>query len=52
VQYLPLPQMFAAMQEDTRQAMAKGIIPRSSLEKGLAQGLVGKEFIDDVVKAL
>jgi hypothetical protein len=44
--------MFATMQEDTRLAMRKGIIPRYSLEKAMAQGLVGKEFIDDVVKAL
>ncbi|MDQ7781666.1 MAG: hypothetical protein RDU20_02225 [Desulfomonilaceae bacterium] len=52
VQYLPLPEMFGTMQQDTREAMAKGIIPRSSLDKGLAEGLIGKEFIDDVVKAL
>lgn len=52
VQYLPLPQMFAAMQEDTRDAMKKGIVPRRTLENSLAQGLVGKEFIDDVVKVL
>jgi hypothetical protein len=52
VQYLPLPQMFATMQEDTRAAMDKGIVPHHSLEKALAQGLVGKEFIDDVVKAM
>lgn len=52
VQYLPLPQMFGTMQEDTREAMKKGIVPRQSLKQALAQGLVGKEFIDDVVKAL
>lgn len=52
VQYLPLPQMFGTMQEDTREAMKKGIIPRRTLEHSLAQGLVGKEFIDDVVTAL
>jgi len=52
VQYLPTAQMFATMQEDTRAALKKGIVPRYSLEKAMAQGLVGKEFIDDVVKAL
>lgn len=52
VQYLPLPQMFGTMQEDTRAALKNGFIPRYSLENALAQGLVGKEFIDDVVKAL
>ena len=52
VQYLPLPQMIGTMQEDTREAIRKGIVPRYSLEKALAQGLVGKEFINDVVKAL
>lgn len=52
VQYLPLPQMFGIMQEDTMDAIRKGIVPRRTLEHGLAQGLVGKEFIDDVVKVL
>lgn len=52
VQYLPLPEMFGTMQDDTREALRNGIIPRYSLENALARGLVGKEFIDDVVKAL
>ncbi|MBM3299497.1 MAG: hypothetical protein FJY85_06055 [Deltaproteobacteria bacterium] len=52
VQFLPLPQMIGTMQEDTRVAMKNGIVPRRSLELALAQGLAGKEFIDDVVKAL
>jgi Na+-translocating ferredoxin:NAD+ oxidoreductase RnfC subunit len=52
VQYLPLPQMFGTMQEDTRAAIKKGIVPRYSLKRALNQGLVGKEFINDVVKAL
>jgi Na+-translocating ferredoxin:NAD+ oxidoreductase RnfC subunit len=52
VQYLPLPQMIGTMQEDTREALRKGIVPRYSLERALSEGLVGKEFIDDVVKAL
>ncbi len=52
VQYLPLPQMFAVMQQDTLTAMQKGIVPKSSLTKALDHGLVGKEFIDHVVKAL
>ncbi len=52
VQYLPLPVMFGTMQEETRAAIAKGIVPRYSLERAMNQGLVGKEFIDDVVKAL
>ena len=52
VQYLPLPQMFGTMQEDTREAIRKGIVPRYALQRAMAQGLVGKEFIDDVVKAL
>ncbi len=52
VQYLPLPVMFAAMQEDTRRAIKKGIVPRCSLESAMTYGLVGKEFIDDVVRAL
>jgi Na+-translocating ferredoxin:NAD+ oxidoreductase RnfC subunit len=51
VQFLPLPQMFAMMQEETRLAIRQGIVPRHSLEDALAGGLVGKEFIDDVVKA-
>jgi len=52
VQYLPLPQMFAIMQEETREAVRSGIVVLHSLEYGLAHGLVGKEFIDDVVKAV
>ncbi len=52
VQYLPLPQMIGTMQEDTREAIRKGIVPRYSLERALGQGLVGKEFIDDVVTAI
>jgi hypothetical protein len=52
VQYLPLPEMFATMQDDTREAMRHGFVPRYSLENALSQGLVGKEFIDDVVQAL
>lgn len=51
VQFLPLPQMFAMMQEETRSAIHQGIVPRHSLEDALVNGLVGKEFIDDVVKA-
>lgn len=52
VQYLPLPQMFAVMQEDTREAIRRGHVPAFTLENALAEGLVGKEFIDDVVKAV
>jgi NAD-dependent dihydropyrimidine dehydrogenase PreA subunit len=52
VQYLPMAQMFGTMQEDTRLAMGKGLLPRYSLEKAMTRGLIGKEFIDDVVKAL
>ena len=52
VQYLPLPQMFGTMQEDTRAAIKKGIVPRHSIKRAMNQGLVGKEFINDVVKAL
>ncbi len=52
VQYLPLPQMFATMQDDTRAAIRKGIVPRYALQRAMDEGLVGKEFIDDVVKAL
>ncbi len=52
VQYLPLPQMFGTMQDDTRAAMKKGIVPRYSIQRAMDEGLVGKEFIDDVVKAL
>lgn len=52
VQYLPLPQMFAVMQEETRDAVRSGIVPLQTLSNGLAKGLVGREFIDDVVKAV
>ncbi len=52
VQYLPLPQMIGTMQEDTRWAMKKGVLPRYSLDRAMREGLVGKEFINDVVKAL
>lgn len=52
VQYLPLPQMFGTMQHDTRTAIRSGIVPRYTLERAMREGLVGKEFIDDVVKAL
>lgn len=51
VQYLPLPQMFGIMQEDTRLAMRTGVVPGYTLDRALSEGLVGKEFIDDVVKA-
>lgn len=52
VQYLPLPQMFGVMQENTRNAIKNGSVPRYSLQRALNEGLVGKEYIDDVVKAL
>jgi NAD-dependent dihydropyrimidine dehydrogenase PreA subunit len=52
VQYLPLPQMFATMQQDVKSAINSGIIPKNTLAAALNDGLVGKEFIDDVVKAL
>jgi ferredoxin len=52
VQYLPLPQMFGTMQEDTREAIRRGRVPGYALERAMNEGLVGKEFIDDVVKAL
>ena len=52
VQYLPLPKMFEIMQQETRQAILAGIVPQESLIQGLQQGLIGKEFIDDVVKAI
>jgi NAD-dependent dihydropyrimidine dehydrogenase PreA subunit len=52
VQYLPLPVMFGTMQEDTRSAIRARILPRYTLERALREGLVGKEFIDDVVNAL
>jgi Na+-translocating ferredoxin:NAD+ oxidoreductase RnfC subunit len=52
VQYLPLPEMFGIMQEDTRAAIRKGILPRYSMKRAMTEGLIGKEFIDDVVKAL
>lgn len=52
VQYLPLPKMFAVMQQETREAMKNGVIPKETLKKALAQGLVGKEYIDDLVKAI
>jgi NAD-dependent dihydropyrimidine dehydrogenase PreA subunit len=52
VQYLPLAQMFGTMQQDTRMAMKSGILPRYTLRRALDEGLVGKEFIDDVVNAL
>jgi len=51
VQFLPLPQMFAVMQEETRSAIRSGLVPKQSLGHALDGGLVGKEFIDDVVKA-
>jgi hypothetical protein len=50
VQYLPLPKMFSTMQDDTREAINRGIVPVASLQKALNEGLVGKEFIDDVVR--
>ncbi|MEW6531756.1 MAG: hypothetical protein AB1473_13040 [Thermodesulfobacteriota bacterium] len=52
VQYLPLPQMFGTMQEDTREAIRHKLVPRYVLARAMKEGLVGKEFIDDVVKAL
>ena len=52
VQYLPLPQMFGTMQEDTRMAIRSGILPRYTLDRAMKMGLIGKDFIDDVVKAL
>jgi len=44
--------MFEIMQQETRQAILAGIVPQESLIQGLQQGLIGKEFIDDVVKAI
>lgn len=52
VQYLPLPQMFATMQYETRQAILGGVVPQQTLKSALAHGLVGKEYIDDLVKAI
>jgi hypothetical protein len=44
--------MFGTMQADTREAIRRGIVPRYTLERAMKQGLVGKDFIDDVVKSL
>jgi hypothetical protein len=44
--------MFEVMQQETKQAIVAGIVPQESLAQGLEQGLIGKEFIDDVVKAV
>jgi hypothetical protein len=44
--------MFATMQQDVKSAINSGIIPKNTLAAALNDGLVGKEFIDDVVKAL
>lgn len=52
VQYLPLPVMIGTMQEDTRQAIKRGRVPRYSLVTAMTEGLIGKEFIDDVVASL
>lgn len=52
VQYLPLPKMFAVMQEDTVSAIKAGIVPQYALKRAMDQGLVGKEYIDVVVNAL
>ncbi|MDD3472972.1 MAG: hypothetical protein PHS86_09325 [Syntrophaceae bacterium] len=52
VQYLPLPEMFSVMQQETRRAMVNGVIPKDILRRALSQGLVGKEYIDDVAKTV
>jgi ferredoxin len=52
VQYLPLPVMIGTMQEQTRHAINRGRVPGYSLNRAMSRGLIGKEFIDDVVKAL
>jgi ferredoxin len=52
VQYLPLPRIFGRMQEETREAIRKGIVPRYVLRRAMDEGLVGREYIDDVVAAL
>jgi hypothetical protein len=44
--------MFEVMQHETRRAIVAGIVPKESLTRVLEQGLVGKEFIDDVVRAI
>ena len=42
VQYLPLPVMFGAMQEETRAAIAKGRVPRYALETSNERRPCGK----------
>jgi len=51
VQYLDTPNIFGTMQLTTRRALARGIIPRKILRLAMERGLVGGEFIDEVVAA-
>jgi hypothetical protein len=52
VQNLDLPVIFSRMQQMTIEAMKKNRIKRSDLENAYRQGLVNRQFIDDVAEYL
>jgi Na+-translocating ferredoxin:NAD+ oxidoreductase RnfC subunit len=48
VQYLNLPQIFGTMQLQTMKAMRTGKIPKRMIQNAFENGLINKDFIDEV----
>ncbi len=52
VQYLNLPQIFGTMQIQTMNALRAGKIPRRMVRQAFENGLINKDFIDEVAAFL
>jgi len=52
VQYLNLPQIFGTMQIQTMKALRNGKLPRRMVQNAFDNGLINKDFINDVAKFL
>ncbi len=52
VQYLNLPQIFGTMQIQTMKALRQGKIPKRMLQQAFDNGLINRDFIDEVAEFL
>lgn len=52
VQYLNLPQIFGTMQLQTMEALRKNKIPEQTIRNAFTQGLINRDFIDEVAEFL
>ena len=52
VQYLNLPRIFGTMQILTMKALRKGKIPKRMIQDAFDNGLINKDFIDEVAEYL